>query len=145
MLTMVATGTMRILKKLDGGEDKNGQAWAHFAAISCEETVEEVKKSDFYVLKTFGSMAEYIERNLNGPRRAIVSGELVIEKYLKDVVMKREVKIEEDTYEIEFTTKVEAQSTYIQNVSVCKFLDKKKDKSEASDPTEDETLTVTKK
>lgn len=143
MLTMVATGTMRILKKLDGGEDKNGNAWAHFAAISCEETVENVQKNDFYVLKTFGTMAEYIERNLNMPRRAIISGELVVEKYMKDVAMKREVKIGKETYEIDFTTQVESQWTYIHNVSVCKFLDKKRDKKEEA--TTEETVVITKK
>lgn len=143
MLTMVATGTMRILKKVDGGEDKNGNAWAHFAAISCEEVVDDVKTSDFYILKAFGNMAEYIERNLNGPRRATVSGELVVENYVKDVVMKKDVEIEGEVYEIEFTTQVEAQTTYIHNVSVCKFLDKKREDKEETP--KEETLTVTKK
>lgn len=133
---MIANGNMRILKKLDGGEDSNGKAWAHFAAISCEETVEEVKKNDFYILKTFGSMAEYIDRNLNMARRAFVSGRIRLEKSNKDVAMRRKVKIGEDTYDIDFTSTVETQRTSIY-VNECDFLDKKKEKKEETAPKED--------
>lgn len=144
MLSMVATGNMRILKKLDGGMGSDNQAWAHFAAISCEEYVNETeKKNDFYILKAFGSMAQYIERNLNEPRRAQVTGELKIEKYKKDLVIKRDVNIGDDTYEISFNTQIETQRPIIHNVSMCKFFDKKREK-EATDPKED-VLVVSKK
>lgn len=141
MLNVIATGNMRILKKLDGGKDSLGKAWAHFAAISCEETVEEVQKNDFYILKTFGTMAEYIERNLNTPRRVLVSGELKLEKYFKDVLIKREVQIEKDTYEIDFTSSIETQRTSIY-VNTCTFIDKKRDKKEEQQP--EETVVVKK-
>lgn len=143
MLTMIATGNMRILKKLDGGKDTNGNTWAHFAAISCEETVEEVQKNDFYILKSFGNTAEYIERNLNMPRRAMVSGELKLEKYFREVALKKEVNIEGDTYEIDFTTSVETQRTSIY-VTSCTFLDRKREKKDDTVKSED-ALTVTKK
>lgn len=141
MLNVIATGNMRVLKKLDGGKDSLGKTWAHFAAISCEETVEEVQKNDFYILKTFGSMAEYIERNLNAPRRVLVSGELKLEKYFREVPVKREVKIENDTYEIDFTSSIETQRTSIY-VQSCTFIDKKRDKKEEQQP--EETVVVKK-
>ena len=131
MLNMIGTGNMRILKKLDGGKDANGVAWAHFAAITCEEYISETeKKSDFYILKAFGSMAEYITRNLNAPRRAQVVGTIRIEKYLKDLNIEREVQIGDETYKINLSTQVEAQRTVIHNVTVCDFLDKKKEVQE---------------
>lgn len=142
MLNMIATGNMRILKKLDGGKDSLGKTWAHFAAISCEETVEEVQKNDFYILKTFGTMAEYIERNLNTPRRVLVSGELKLEKYFREVPVKREVTIEKDTYEIDFTSSVETQRTSIY-INTCTFIDKKRDKKEEVQQPE-ETVVVKK-
>lgn len=144
MLSMIATGNMRILKKLDGGMGSDNQAWAHFAAISCEEYVNEnEKKNDFYILKAFGSMAQYIERNLNEPRRAQIAGELRLEKYTKDLVIKKEVAIENDSYDISFNTQVETQRTTIHNVSMCKFFDKKRDK-EVTAPKE-EVVVVSKK
>lgn len=140
MLNMIATGNMRILKKLDGGKDVNGNSWAHFAAISCEETVEEVQKNDFYILKSFGTLADYIERNLNTPRRVLVSGELKLEKYFREIPIKREVKIEKDIYEIDFTSSIETQRTSIY-VHSCTFLDKKRDKKEEQPQ---ETVVITK-
>lgn len=131
MLNMIGTGNMRILKKLDGGKDVNKVSWAHFAAVTCEEYVSEgEKKSDFYILKAFGSMADYMSRNLNTPRRAQISGTIKVEKYLKDLPITREVKIGNDTYKIDFSTKIETQRTIIHNVTVCNFLDKKKETQE---------------
>jgi single-stranded DNA-binding protein len=135
-MLMVANGNMRILKKLDGGEGTDGRPWAHFAAISCEETEEDVKKNDFYILKTFGSMAEYIDRNLNMPRRVFVSGRIRLEKYNKEVLTSRKVKIGEKNYDIDFTSSVETQRTSIY-VDVCDFLDKKREKTEDSTPKEE--------
>ena len=128
MLNMIGTGSMRILKKLDGGKDVNGVSWAHFAAITCEEYLSESeKKSDFYILKAFGSMADYMTRNLNAPRRALISGTIRVEKYLKDLPIVREVQIGDDVYKIDLSTQVEAQRTVIHNVTVCDFFDKKKE------------------
>lgn len=144
MLSMIGTGNMKILKKLDGGMGSDNQAWAHFAAISCEEYVgENEKKNDFYILKAFGSMAQYIERNLNEPRRAQIVGELKLEKYTKDLVIKKEVPIGNDSYDISFTTQVETQRAVVHNVSMCKFFDKKREK-EMTNPKED-TVVITKK
>lgn len=139
---MMVTGNMRVLKKLDGGMDTNGQAWGHYAAIANEEKVsEEERTSDFYILKTFGSLTEYIDRNLNMPRRVQVSGKLVMERYVKDVITKREVEIDGTTYEIDFTTQVETQRATIY-AHFCEFLDKKRDKSEQSG---EEKIVVVKK
>lgn len=148
MLSMTTTGNMRILKKLDGGEDKNGQAWSHFAAISNEQVVgqdekgETIRTSDFYIVKAFGSLAEYIDRNLNTPRRVQVSGRLEIEKYNRELAIKRDVTIGEDVYEIDFTTGVETARPVIYAYS-CDFLDKKREKKE--DEVVEETVVITKK
>jgi hypothetical protein len=131
-MLVVATGTMKVLKKLDGGLDENGKPWAHFAAISCETVEEEEKKNDFYVLKTFGTTCEYVERNLVHVRRALVSGELKLEKYKKDIKISKDVSIEGEIYSIDFTSKVETQRTCVY-VNTCDFLDARKEKKKDED------------
>lgn len=145
-MKMIASGNMRILKRLDGGEDVNGNPWAHFAAITCEEMVDDTKKNDFYILKTFGSMVEYVERNLTTPRRAFITGELRQEKSIKEAPIKKNVSIGGKQYGISFAPKFETQRACI-FVNVCDFIDKKIQKNESKTNTiEDEApITITEK
>lgn len=146
MLNMTATGNVRILKKLDGGKTVNNTSWAHFLAVSHEEFISDSEiKSDKYILKAFGEMADFISRNLNAPRRAFVVGTLRSERYTKQVPITRNIKIGNKAYSVDLTTPMEFTRTVIYNVSQCDFLDRKKEifVEEVSEEPGEEVLTIT--
>lgn len=150
-MCMMVTGYMKILKKIDGGLDCNNEPWAHFSAITNEidendnSYVDGEHNNDFYIIKAFGKMANYIERNLCIPRRVLVCGELVIEKSMKDFSISKEVDIESETYTMVFDTKKESVVHVIHNISKCRFLDKIQDKKERGDNYNSEVKVLVKK
>ena len=78
---MNITGIFKLLSISRFGKDKNGQAYLHINAISCDD------QEQYVVVKAFGKQAETLHSNLNsfGVRRAYVAGQLVVSSYETEV------------------------------------------------------------
>lgn len=117
---MQISGVFKLLEVTRSGETKHEETFVHCSAISYD------KSEQFIMIKAFGTDADFIIRNLNGVRRAFVTGELVMSEYEETVDIIKTVAIDGKKRKIKFPI-VETKTGLSLHVNSIQFLDKKKD------------------
>lgn len=129
---MILNGVVKVLKVNREGVDKNGNLYVHCSAVSYDSN------EQFVMVKAFGSTAEYISRNLNSPRRAFISGDLVIDTYEETTEVVKVVSFGGTKKKVKFPIVEEKTSVSI-NARSLQFIDKRKeDDLEIEEDLEDE-------
>lgn len=124
------TGLIKLLKINNEGVTKDARHIPFINISAVEWANKDEDKNSFLIVKAFGSTAEYIKRNLNGPRRAMVSGTLTIEKYMAKKTVNQKFDVMGKIQEVPVTVNYEACTTVLIVDSV-QFIDKRYEKEEA--------------
>lgn len=117
---MLLSGVFRLLSiERSGITEKKKTKYIHVNAVSFPE-------GDYVMIHAFGAQAEFIERNLNSARRALISGDAQLSTYEVPTEVIKGVKFNGETKKVRLSYVEERMSLSI-NLATIKFIDKRKD------------------
>lgn len=126
-------GIFKLIRIQREGVTSNGSHYINVLAVDFfgqkKEGEDDNKKADFYMLKAYGSTADFVKRNCTGTRRAFVIGELQVEHYKDTMEVEKKLIFNGQSGHIKFNVEVEKTSLSI-NVSSIRFLDKPNETSD---------------
>lgn len=137
---MQTTGVFKLIEIKRTGETtgKSKTKYIHVLAVDYfnQKKEDEDKKVDFFMIKAFGSTAEFIERNMSGSRRAFVVGDLEIGHYMEKMAVEKKLTFAGQSGKAKFEVDVEKTSISIIARDV-RFLDKPNEKASIFVPDEE--------
>lgn len=124
---MQTNGVFKLIEVKRKGETtgKNKTKYIHVLAVDFfnQKKEGEEGKADFFMVKAFGSTADFIERNMAGSRRAFITGDVVIDHYTDKIQVEKKLTFNGQSGKAKFDVEVEKTSISIIARDV-RFLDK---------------------
>ena len=141
---MLTSGVFKLIEVKRSGVTADKKKYVHVLAVDFFNQNEKDSdvKTNFFILKAFGSTAEFIERNISGARRAFVTGELDVTNYMDKMEVSKKLTFNGQSGSVKFKVDVEKTSLSI-NITNIRFLDKPHDSATtfiADDSDDDEVV-----